>query len=748
MKKFARECISLGLQSHMKQDDFDDDLLSELCGEIISDKLNFYCRSNDDRGDQLVQNHSVFQPKMKNTGKIVFLSQQDSNASFNNAVDKESRDGSKEEVVIEYGRLNDNKALSSVFVLDNIILPLLRQGVPSVASTQESNLRSSLHLTYAKKFASRVCRFTEQNEKGVRLKVPSGLNLNTLTRTGAESPDLSRLYDAAKEWISSIEYTIESELNKCNLKDIKGPMAEVDLWRRRHVTLSDIVEQCKSAEIKCAIEVLLMDNSPTYNRLQETINHLNKLSAEAKENAKFLSTLERHFRTLSDGPLDAIAASLPSLVDGMRMVWAVSRNYNCEERMVPLMEMVANQIITRVKMHVRLKEIMEEDIEDSISKLSLSKTVLKVWKDSYLETRAKIECVRQGQRRWEFDRTRLFESTDYMMEICADILQAVETIGELKQLLCPELVGITGENGNVFNVMNEVGLLPKLLQDIQFDPFDRRNVEFWSKAMTTFEAMVSNIEGHACSSIESAFRKLRSSEGAYRFVQQFVTIRCRPFIQQIIQDRFLDILQQYEKELESIEDHFSKHKHDPPLPVGHCKAPGSIAWAHDLYLRVKHPILMFQKRDDLLKSGLGLKLKQSYLKFARSIDSYKEEVFSDWSEHAITISNQFLRKPLLRTKGDDSSVADSVYTRSTLRSEHLSLKSAMPTLIKVPTCSFCGNSRVARSVSFQSIIHHIETNFPSTVRDLISETKHFDAMGYVVPEGALHLTLQEQSLSR
>ena len=157
---------------------------------------------------------------------------------------------------------------------------------------------------------------------------------------------------------------------------------------------------------------------------------------------------------------------------------------------------------------------------------------------------------------------------------------------------------------------------------------------------------------------------------------------------------------------------------------------------------------MFQKRDDLLKSGLGLKLKQSYLKFARSIDSYKEEVFSDWSEHAITISNQFLRKPLLRTKGDDSSVADSVYTRSTLRSEHLSLKSAMPTLIKVPTCSFCGNSRVARSVSFQSIIHHIETNFPSTVRDLISETKHFDAMGYVVPEGALHLTLQEQSLSR
>lgn len=64
---------------------------------------------------------------------------------------------------------------------------------------------------------------------------------------------------------------------------------------------------------------------PLCSKLQEQINDLTKLSVEATENAKFLSTLERHLRTLSDGSIEAAVGTIPSLVDGMRMVWSVSR---------------------------------------------------------------------------------------------------------------------------------------------------------------------------------------------------------------------------------------------------------------------------------------------------------------------------------------------------------------------------------------------------------------------------------------
>ena len=744
--KFSEECISLGLSAQVN----DDSLLLPSAGNST-----FYSNSgNDERS--VVTTHSKFEPILKDAEKISFLVRKHDAFNLNNVEKKmessptSDENGSQDsQDIVEYGRLGQNKALSSVFVLDDVLLPLLRQEIPSEKSIQEeSNLRSSLHLTYAKKFASRVCRFIEQYEKGVRIKVPDDVDLNRMNGDGEVFPDLKSLQHAATDWVKSISDVIESEVHQPNLKDTKGPMAEVDFWRQRHVILSGILEQVKTVEIKTSLEILRLDGSPTYSNLQEKINHLTKLSVEATENAKFLSTLERHLRTLTDGPLDVLVSTIPSLIDGMRMVWTVSRHYNRDERMVPLMEMIANQIALRVKQYIKLRQIMDLNLEDSISIVSKSKDLLETWSISYMETRARIERMGQGQRRWEFDRTRLFQVTDYMAGICSDLLQVIKTIDELKHLLGPDLVRITGENGNVLVVMEEIEALPKLLKDIQFDPFDRVNENSWRETIQTFDNMVSKVEKDAGSSIENAFRQLRSSEGAYNLVQQFKTMKSRPSIHHIIEERYQDIFQQYEKELETIEDHFIKYKNDPPIYFGHQTASGSISWANDLYLRAKRPILLFQQNDHLLNFGLGLNLKDAYLRFARSVDTYKEQVYNNWKERARIISNQFLRKSLLRIQGDEASIADSEYTGRTKDSFEQSEQNVMPSLIQVPKESCLPQ----HSTQTQNVVIgtgvRIQTNFSHAARELIDETKHFDAMGYSIPQGAMHLSLQEQTFNR
>lgn len=58
-----------------------------------------------------------------------------------------------------------------------------------------------------------------------------------------------------------------------------------------------------------------------------------------------------------------------------------------------------------------------------------ARNTLKLWKKSYFDIRAKIEASGR-EARWEFDRKRLFERTDYMANICqdlADILQVGAT---------------------------------------------------------------------------------------------------------------------------------------------------------------------------------------------------------------------------------------------------------------------------------------------------------------------------------
>ena len=39
---------------------------------------------------------------------------------------------------------------------------------------------------------------------------------------------------------------------------------------------------------------------------------------------QYFFTLEQHLQILTDGPFDALATTIPSLIDGMRMIWTVS----------------------------------------------------------------------------------------------------------------------------------------------------------------------------------------------------------------------------------------------------------------------------------------------------------------------------------------------------------------------------------------------------------------------------------------
>ena len=54
-----------------------------------------------------------------------------------------------------------------------------------------------------------------------------------------------------------------------------------------------------------------------------------------------------------------------------------------------------------------------------------AKESLLMWKQSYFDIRAHIEASGRDAR-WEFDRKRLFERTDFMSDICQDIYEIAQ----------------------------------------------------------------------------------------------------------------------------------------------------------------------------------------------------------------------------------------------------------------------------------------------------------------------------------
>lgn len=59
-----------------------------------------------------------------------------------------------------------------------------------------------------------------------------------------------------------------------------------------------------------------------------------------------------------------------------------------------------------------------------------AKKMLEIWKDTYFEVRAKIEASGRDSR-WEFDRKRLFEKTDYMAGICRSLYDVAQVINNI-----------------------------------------------------------------------------------------------------------------------------------------------------------------------------------------------------------------------------------------------------------------------------------------------------------------------------
>jgi dynein heavy chain len=94
-----------------------------------------------------------------------------------------------------------------------------------------------------------------------------------------------------------------------------------------------------------------------------------KAHAQAKDYVKFLTTLERQFKNISKGDLSVIEETLPSLLNGLKLVWTISRHINQnEDKMENLLESISNEIADKVRAKIDLKTIFHiKPVETAIN---------------------------------------------------------------------------------------------------------------------------------------------------------------------------------------------------------------------------------------------------------------------------------------------------------------------------------------------------------------------------------------------
>jgi dynein heavy chain len=163
------------------------------------------------------------------------------------------------------------------------------------------------------------------------------------------------------EWSEKIQEALEDAANDQKKDDrTAGPAQELHYWKQRMRKLTGISEQLRSKNCRTVYDVLTAASTSSADslggkprdkiylatskwksielRVTENLN-------EAKDNVKYLQTLEKFIEPLYHGTPETIKESLPALMNSIKMIHTIARYYNTNERMTGLLVKITNEMI-------------------------------------------------------------------------------------------------------------------------------------------------------------------------------------------------------------------------------------------------------------------------------------------------------------------------------------------------------------------------------------------------------------------
>ena len=184
--------------------------------------------------------------------------------------------------------------------------------IPVESKTEIKNLMD--------KFSRQLAHTIQQVGGSVNIYIPEfPAHMNEDDIAAQKGEELQAVIES---WSGKIK-DIVAQVNKKPEND-SSAMAEIDFWRSKSAILSALHQQINLPQVKKIESIMQRTKNSTENGVLETFRkecqNLNKIHSVAKDNVKFLNTLERQFKTIQRGDLVMIEETLTSLMNGLRLV--------------------------------------------------------------------------------------------------------------------------------------------------------------------------------------------------------------------------------------------------------------------------------------------------------------------------------------------------------------------------------------------------------------------------------------------
>ncbi|KAF2364962.1 Dynein heavy chain domain-1 [Trinorchestia longiramus] len=187
--------------------------------------------------------------------------------------------------------------------------------------------------------------------------VEGGLDMKGGALSGAQqllnNPEhVATVERTARSWLQVIE-SVLIEMEQLRLEtDAAGPQDELEYWKKRMAKFTFLAQQMDLPHVRGVVLVLQLSRSKLLETWQLADDRVTKSLAEAKDNSKFVYSIEEHCHPLYLNDPPGMLPYIMPLFNTIRMIHSVSRFYNTSEKLSALLIKITNQMIRACQVHV------------------------------------------------------------------------------------------------------------------------------------------------------------------------------------------------------------------------------------------------------------------------------------------------------------------------------------------------------------------------------------------------------------
>ncbi|RHY51106.1 hypothetical protein DYB38_003376 [Aphanomyces astaci] len=542
--------------------------------------------------------------------------------------------------LLEFGVLDKSVLVTMETLFSQLSLPLLNArdecewGQADVESKNE-------FLHGMKSFLTDIQGSLKTMSAGLELRKPDkrydASDSRNLNRYAGDEAAVAHFVELVQDWCRQTEaYLDDSDQTRWESSE-SGPDTELEYWKGRLQRLTGITEQLKTKECKMVIGALTivtkqhdvgLDKQSVFALLRQwkqiDIN-ITEATNEAKDNVKYLATLEKFIEPLYIGTPGAVIDALPALMNAVKMIHTIARYYNTTERMTKLFMKVTNQMIALCKASINgthpPEYIWKQDPETLLESLETCLRLNEAYQEQYRLTKDKLLTMPKGKQ-FDFSETQIFGKFDLFCRRVIRLIDMFSTIHQFQSLADHSLEGMHGLIQTFQTIIVEFQANKHDLLDYHNNKFDRDYVEF--------NVRISDLELSFQHFINQSFESITSIEQSLNLLKQFQTILQRENLRNDLDSKFTVIFHNYGLDLTTVQEIYEKYRHDPPIARNLPPVAGNILWSRHLLRRIEEPMRKFESNPSVLATKDSKKVIKTYNKVARTLVAFEYLWYEAW----------------------------------------------------------------------------------------------------------------------